>query len=240
MLNDTIYTRRSCRSYDKTQLDDECLSDIRKFIESAGRLHPDIEFSYDILESSNVRTLMPWTAPYYIAIYSKPLDDYYENIGFIFQQVDLYLQSIELGSCWVGMGKPKKDKLEEHPDEDFIILLAFGKTSHSKRSSKDDFNRLNLNDISDQEDEGLLPVLYAPSAMNSQPWYFTHNSDGSYNVYRRNLNILKRKVIGYMNKIDIGIALAHVYVANATSFDYYYDAKSHELYGYTYVGSFRI
>lgn len=240
MLIDTIYTRRSCRNYDETQLDEQCLSDIHEFIETVRRLNPDIEFSYDILESSQVRTLMPWNAPYYIAIYSKPEKNYFENIGFIFQQVDLYLQSIELGSCWVGMGKPKKDKLEEHPDEDFIIIIGFGKTSQPKRNSEDDFDRLNLKDISDTEDERLLPALYAPSAMNSQPWYFTHNDDGSYNIYRRNLNILKRKVIGNLNKIDIGIALAHIYIANATTFDYYYDDEHQELDGYTYVGSFNI
>ena len=30
-----------------------------------------------------------------------------ENAGFIFQQVDLYIQSLGLGSCWVGLGRPK-------------------------------------------------------------------------------------------------------------------------------------
>ncbi len=39
-------------------------------------------------------------------ISSENTEGYLMNIGFIFQQMDLYLSSIGLGSCWLGMAKP--------------------------------------------------------------------------------------------------------------------------------------
>ena len=45
-----------------------------------------------------------------------------------------------------------------------------------------------LSKISDIEDERLIPAQLAPSAINSQPWYFKHTSDG-FDVYQIKQNI---------------------------------------------------
>lgn len=44
------------------------------------------------------------------------------NAGFIYQQVDLYLQSQGFGACWIGMGKAKSSR----KDLKSVILIAFG------------------------------------------------------------------------------------------------------------------
>ena len=49
-----------------------------------------------------------------------------------------------------------------------------------------------------------------------------------------------RKVPKYMNLIDIGIALAHIFVSNTETFEFFKVDNPPEKLGYKYVGSFRI
>ena len=106
-LEETIYKRQSIRSYDENPLDDQTLDEIRDFIDNAKELNPNIKWSYEILSTKNVNTMMRWKAPHYLALFSEEKENYHQNIGFIFQQVDLYLQSREIGTCWIGMASPK-------------------------------------------------------------------------------------------------------------------------------------
>lgn len=238
-LEDTIYKRQSIRSYDNSPLDNQTLEEIRDFIDNAKELNPNIKWSYEILPREKISTMMRWKAPHYIAIFSEEKENYYQNIGFIFQQVDLYLQSREIGTCWIGMGNPKG---YENPDKSqkFIILISFGKSNEKIYRELDDFKRKGLDEISDKADERLVPAQLAPSAANGQPWYFTHNDDGSYDLYRTKLGMIRNKFMGKWSKIDTGIALAHLYVSNRDSFRFYRKDNPKELKGYVYDGSFEI
>ena len=139
-LEDTIYKRQSIRSYDNMPLDNQTLEEIRGFIENAKELNPNIKWSYEILSAENISTMMRWKAPHYLALYSEEKENYYQNIGFIFQQVDLYLQSREIGTCWIGMASPKGYK---NPDKSqkFIIAISFGKSRENIYRELDQFKR---------------------------------------------------------------------------------------------------
>ena len=219
-LEDTIYKRQSIRSYEETPLDSETLDEVREFIDNAKELNPDIKWSYEILPTENISTMMRWKAPHYIAIFSEEKDNYYQNVGFIFQQVDLFLQSKGIGTCWIGMGSPKN---YENPDgnQKFIIIISLGLPKGNLYREINQFRRKKLEQISDKTDERLVPAQFAPSASNTQPWYFTHNEDGSYDLYREKGWLLKNKIYGKWNQIDVGIALAHLYVANSDTFKFY-------------------
>ena len=145
-LEDTIYKRQSIRSYDDAPLDNQTLDEIRDFIDNAKELNPNIKWSYEILPTENISTMMRWKAPHYIAIFSEEKENYYQNIGFIFQQVDLFLQSKGIGACWIGMGSPKN---YENPDKDqkFIIIIAIGKPKGNLYREIDQFRRKSLDDI---------------------------------------------------------------------------------------------
>lgn len=105
--------------------------------------------------------------------------------------------------------------------------------------NREDFKRKSLSKISDFEDEKLIPAQLAPSAINSQPWYFKHNSNG-FDVYNVKQNVIKRKILGKWNPIDVGIALAHMYVANENTFEFNVKINFENLKGYSYIGSFKI
>ena len=124
---------------------------------------------------------------------------------------------------------------EKNPE--FTILIAFGKSEDITRDASK-FKRKTLSEISDIEDEKLKPAQYAPSAINSQPWYFTHTDEG-FDIYKIKQNIIKRKLIGNLNNIDIGIALSHLYVTNKKTFQFQLKNKKDSDKG-TYMGSLKI
>ena len=228
-LEKQIYSRKSCRKY----LDDEIdMTPIHKFISNVKPLNPDINYYYEILTKDEVNIKNRWSAPYYLALYSEKKENYDENIGFIFQQVCLYLQSIGIGNCWSGLDSIK----QKNPD--FVILISFGKSNKMTRDVED-FKRKSLKKISDYEDESLKPAQLAPSAINSQPWYFKHCEYG-FDVYKVKQNILKRKILKKWNGIDIGIALSHLYISNLNSFEFKIKENYEKIKGYEYIGSVKI
>lgn len=238
-IKETIYKRQSIRKYDKTPLPEETLMEIRHFIDNASVLNPDIKWSYEIVGRDKVRTLQRFKALHYLLIFSQTKDNYLQNIGFIFQQVDLYLQSRGIGSCWIGAGSPK-DYENPNPDQDFVILMMFGNPQGEIYRKSTEFKRKIICEISDERDSKLIPAQLAPSAANTQTWYFTHNDDGSCNVYRNKRKLRISKKMDVWNQIDIGIALAHLYVSNKDSFKFRLDKDHDELKNKVFEGSFII
>ncbi|WP_405294336.1 nitroreductase family protein [Methanobrevibacter sp.] len=228
-LENQIYVRKSCRDYLDGEID---IKIIHEFIANAKVLNENIDYYYEILTPDKLNIRTPWKSPYYLALFSEKRDNYLENIGFVFQQLCLFMQSIGIGSCWVGMASLKK----RNPD--FVIVISFGKSNNMTREISQ-FKRKKLSDISDTEDERLVPAQLAPSAINSQPWYYKHVGDG-FDVYQAKQNFLKRQVLKKWNPIDVGISLAHMYVANPDSFEFFTKSGFEDIKGYTYTGSIKI
>lgn len=228
-LASQIYSRKSCRDYLDDDIDLDLIEDI---ISTVKPLDSSIKYHYEIFKKDEVNLKTRWSAPYYLALFceNKPFNKV--NIGFIFQQVCLHMQGIGIGSCWVGLASLK----EKNPE--FIILIAFGKSDNMTRDISG-FKRKKLNEISDVEDERLIPAQLAPSAVNAQPWYFKHTSDG-FDVYQVKQNIIKRQFIRKWNPIDVGIALSHLFVENEDSFQFEVKTNFRKLKGHDYVGSLKI
>lgn len=228
-LEEQIYIRKSCRKYSDDEIDMNLIHD---FMSSVRPLNEDINYRYEILTRDEVSRKNRWSAPYYLALYSEKKENYAENIGFIFQQLSLYLQSMGIGSCWVGIDSPKDRS------SDFVIAISFGRSGKMTRN-RDSFRRKKLAEISDTEDERLIPAQLAPSAINTQPWFFKHCKDG-FDVYQSKQNILKRQLLKRWNPIDMGIALAHMYVANPETFEFYVKRDFEDIKGHSYIGSIKI
>jgi len=226
---DAIYTRRSVRSYVPDPLDDEDIDRIRGWIDGAKRLTDDA-FEYDIVGPESIKTLMKWRAPHYICIYSR--DDMMSgvNVGFVFQQVDLLMQANGIGSCWLGMAKPAKP--QPHGGLGWGISMSFGRPTDYPEVDKGS-NRKPLSEISDTEDPRLEPARVAPSAVNSQTWFFKRNQD-AYDLYYKP-KVLKVPGITYFNYNDLGICLAHLCVSYPESFSFDRDGRGDR----KYVGTVR-
>ena len=182
-LADTIYTRQSTRAYLKKPA-------------------PNLDFEFvPLIKDIKVRVEMDGN---YISFYSEHAPMYLENIGFIGQQIDLALQAQGLGVCWLGVKKPRGG----------VITMVTGyPKKDSPRKYPDGFKRKTAQEITinSEPDDLIEAVRIAPSAINLQPW-LVEKAGNKYNFYLRNPKNPIEKMISNMRRIDMGIALAHLYI----------------------------
>ena len=227
-LNEMIYKRKSCRSFTGVPVDAATIETIKAF--PMKPLYSNIKVHWDIVPRSQVKCICPWTTPQLITIYSEEADGYLENIGFLFQQMDLYLQTLGLGVCCLGMGRMNPRTTAVVEGMKFVIMLAFGYPKGDQlRHDQKGFKRKPMDQITDKPDSRLEPARLAPSAVNSQPWYFTHEGD-TVHVWCSKKG----------SRLDAGIALAHLYVAHEGTFQFVKADHITDLPGYRYIGSVNV
>lgn len=232
ILKDMIDKRLSVRRYEKRALDEITRAEILSAVSDVKPLYSDIKTAFRYFRRDEVRSLMPWMPEDAIGIYSEVKDGYLENAGFMLAEADLYLQSRGIGACWVGLAGPK-DK-EPVDGMEFVILLAIGKTNVKARNGASDFKRKAISEITSSEElyGALEPARLAPSSVNSQPWYFVKCGD-EIDVYQ--LDLVRTKGLRRMNRIDVGIALAHLFVSRPDGFFAYVKNDAPERGGMTYI-----
>lgn len=238
-LSSIIYKRKSVRKYTGEPVDERIVATILDFCSQAKPLYPDIPVKMMVVNREQVRFYLPWKTPQLIAVFSENKPGYLENVGFLFQQVELYLQSIGLGACWMGLGKFRKSEVPQVEGMEFVIFLAFGIPGEEQWRSITDFHRKALSEITDREDDRLECARLAPSSTNSQPWYFTHEGDVLH-AFCCDSGFLRHKLLGSMNRIDMGIALAHLYLENPETFRFFSKEPIDIPKGYRYTGSFTL
>ncbi|MBR7116536.1 MAG: nitroreductase [Clostridia bacterium] len=230
-LKEAVFYRLSHRKYERGGLSAEELSSISEAFGEVKPLYSDIRTELKLVTKRDISSLMPWLPEDAVAIFSEEKDGYLENVGFMLEQVDLLLQSLGIGACWVGLARVKNNSLIP-AGMSYVILLSIGRTKESMREGASGFKRKALSDISDSADPRLEPARLAPSSVNSQPWYFAL-CEGGYHVYKRNL--VRTKGLARMNTIDVGIALACLYVCHPESFSAVKYEGAPELDGMTYI-----
>lgn len=207
-LYEYISKRKSIRKYKLIPLAEDIQEQIKAKIASVLPLYPGIQIRLEI--ANDIKNPMRLKAPHYLIFSSERADGCFENAGFMLQQMSLYLNSLGLGSCWLGMAKPiKKQQIELT----FIISMAFGYPEEDLFREVSGFNRKSLNEISEGSDPRLEAARFAPSGMNSQNWFFGC-SNGIIHVYRKKVNPIKALIFDKMNSIDTGIAICNIYMAS--------------------------
>ena len=164
---------------------------------------------------------------YCILLYSEKKENYLQNIGYIGEQLDLYLASLGIGALWFGIGKPDEPT---HNGLDFVIMIAIAKMPEDK-FRKDMFKskRKSLDEIWNGEqhrDIGDI-VRFAPSACNTQPWKVTAE-EKCLTVYRYKKlgkrGIMPADKVVHYNRIDIGIFLCFLELCMMQS-DVFYERE---------------
>jgi nitroreductase len=210
-----IFKRKSIRNYDLTPLDDAKLKEISEYLNSLKPIYDDIKTELKIISPDYVKRRMMKEAPHYIAVFSEVKEGYLTNIGYMLQQADLFFSVNGLGCCWQGIPAPTKE-LVGSSSLDFVIFIAFGKPKDPRslhRSSVSEFKRKSLGEITDiaGADELLEVARIAPSATNSQPWFFTGDKN-LIHAYSVEPGFIKRFTKKYI-PIDMGIAICHLQIA---------------------------
>ena len=238
-LKEMIGRRRSVRRYSSDPLPETAMEALK---EQMRHLQPLTEaglVAARIVPAEDCHFVQKWRNPHFIALYAmegERNDEALMNVGFMFQQVDLYLQSQGYGTCWVGLGGVG-DGIAPPEGMKLAVMMAFGIPEDTPlRRENADFHRRSAEEICDVPDVRLEVVRLAPSATNSQPWYFTHEGDALH-VHCVVHGPIKKRMLGRMNRIDMGIALAHLYVAWPGSFRFARLDGVAVPEGYSYVGT---
>ena len=148
---------------------------------------------------------------YCILLYSENRNGYLQNIGYLGEQLDLYLVSKNIGTLWFGIGKTEG---ASYDDLDFVIMIAIRKVGDPSLFRKDMFKskRKTVDEIWQGETlEGVTDIVrFAPRACNTQPWYVEYDRE-SLRIFRYKKpgkrGIMPADKISYYNCIDIGIFL---------------------------------
>lgn len=210
-LYSTIFKRKSIRKYKDEPLESNILHQIENHIKELKPLFENIKTEIVILSEKEITVLLPIKSPHYLTIYSENKEGFLPNAGYMLQQMDLFLSQNGIGTCWLGMGLPKKDVSSRNGLE-FVITMAIGYPEGPLyREGVSEFNRKPLSEISEVSgiDELLEGARLAPSASNTQPWYFSGSTENII-VNRKLPNIIKAALYGKYNQVDMGIALCHL------------------------------
>ena len=209
-----VYKRKSMRSYSEEKLTAEELTLIQDYLQQLKPLCEDIKVEYEIVPCNE--TNCKFNAEYCLLVYSEEKNLWLANVGYMLEQWDLYLASLDVGVCWYGMGKVKED---ERNGMSYAIMLSFGKNGDDFRKDTSEFKRKDANDVWKILDESAYEKLaniarLAPSAVNSQPWKVEQKGN-QLNVYRvkGNTPVLSSVLFKRWNKVDIGIFMCFLDVA---------------------------
>ncbi len=186
-------------------------SEIEEIIKVYKSLTPLVDgIKTEIKIVSNKETTCKRGQEYCILLYSEKKDNYLQNIGYLGEQLDLYLASKNIGALWFGIGKVEE---KQYNGLNFVIMLAIAKMPEDK-FRKDMFKskRKSLEEVwcMDEYQEIGNVSRFAPSACNTQPW-IVENEDNTLVVYRYKKpgkrGIMPVDKVAYYNRIDIGIYL---------------------------------
>ncbi|MCI5951191.1 MAG: nitroreductase [Anaerostipes sp.] len=188
-------------------ISNEELSELKAF---AGRVVPlDDEIRFKIKIVPEIETTCNRGAEYCIEFYSEEKGNYLRNIGYIGEQLDLWLADRNIGALWFGIGKPDEES-ENHMK--FVIMIAIAKMpENSFRKDMFKAKRKTLDEIWFGDTLSVAEIVrFAPSACNTQPWIVENNGD-VLTVFRYKKpgkrGIMPVDKVRYYNKIDIGIFL---------------------------------
>ena len=203
-----IFKRKSFHFFNGGEtITEEDVITINNYIKTVAPLYPDIKTEIIVVKENE--TTCHRGADYCILFYSEPKGDYLRNVGYIGEQIDLFLASIDIGALWFGIGKPKEKR---NNNLDYVIMIAIKRMpKNSFRKDMFKSKRKPLSEIWSGEQMGVANIIrYAPSACNTQPW-FVVNDEGTLSVYRYKKQgkrgIMPIEKVIYYNKIDIGIFL---------------------------------
>ena len=210
-LYNMIFKRKSFhlfRNIGNEHISEDELKDIENYFNKLKPLVDDIKVKIKIVKEG---ATCKRGQEYCILFYSEKKENYLQNIGYLGEQLDLYLVSKNIGTLWFGIGKVEEKQLE---GLDFVIMIAIAKVDDESKFRKDMYKsrRKELKEIwsGDNYLDIANIVRFAPSACNTQPWK-VETSEKELKVYRYRKDgkrgIMPKNLVIYYNQIDMGIFL---------------------------------
>ena len=208
-LYQMVFKRKSFHIFKNTLIiSEEELAQIETAFLECKPLIPEIKVGMKIVPAA--ATTCKRGQEYCILLYSEKKEGYLPNIGYLGQQLDLILASMNIGALWFGIGKTDVRSDEEL---DFVIMIAIAKMEETKfRKNMFKSKRKPIEEIwfGEYYLEAANIARFAPSACNTQPWIVESNEQ-ELKVFRYKKpgkrGIMPADKVSFYNRIDIGIFL---------------------------------
>ena len=150
----------------------------------------------------------------YLVMVGKKSKDLDERVGYYGEQLVLFVQTLGLNTCWVGLSYRKvPEAYNVGKDEKHVCMIAlgYGETQGVSHKIKDIEDVSNASDITPSWfKRGVEAALLAPTAVNQQKFSF------EYVGVKDNWHIVKARkgfsIIGYTG-VDLGIVKCHFMIA---------------------------
>ena len=203
-----IFKRKSFHFFkERENINKKELADLKDFVNKLVPLNPQIKTEIKIVKEEE--TTCKRKGEYCILFFSEEKEEYLRNIGYIGEQIDLYLASKNIGALWYGVGKTE---IKSEFGLDFVIMINISKMPEDK--FRKDMFKAKRKDLSEVWIGGSLNIAnilrFTPSACNTQPW-ITENLGTKLSVYRYKKpgkrGIMPANKVIYYNRIDMGIYL---------------------------------
>ena len=208
-LYQMIFKRKSFHIFKNTLIiSEEELAQIETAFLECKPLIPEIKVGMKIVPAA--ATTCKRGQEYCILLYSEKKEGYLPNIGYLGQQLDLILASMNIGALWFGIGKTD---VRSDGELDFVIMIAIAKMEETKfRKNMFKSKRKPIEEIwfGEYYLEAANIARFAPSACNTQPWIVESNEQ-ELRVFRYKKpgkrGIMPADKVSFYNRIDIGIFL---------------------------------
>lgn len=208
-LYQMVFKRKSFHIFKNTLIiSEEELAQIETAFLECKPLIPEIKVGMKIVPAA--ATTCKRGQEYCILLYSEKKEGYLPNIGYLGQQLDLILASMNIGALWFGIGKTD---VRSDGELNFVIMIAIAKMEETKfRKNMFKSKRKPIEEIwfGEYYLEAANIARFAPSACNTQPWIVESNEQ-ELRVFRYKKpgkrGIMPADKVSFYNRIDIGIFL---------------------------------
>ena len=234
-LLELMRTRKSVRWYDGKGLKQEDLEKIRAYADTLKNpFGVPIKFVFLNAEEKGLSSPVVTGESWYVAGLEEAVPGTDAAYGFSFEKLILYAWSLGVGTVWIGGTMDRKlfenaagkTELERMPCvtplgypsgkrsmKDKLSRKAIGAESRKPAEEiffENDFGTPVSAETKDRESELIEMVLWAPSAVNRQPWRVLMK-DGAWHFYVKHDRGFIHETTGDLQKIDTGIALCHLF-----------------------------
>ena len=146
-LYEAIFCRKSVRNYRKSPVSQETQDEILHYFYEIPEVFGEINTAAAVCDNADgsVRMHLPGevNAPYYLVFYSEKCVNDLMNIGYLIQQMSLFLCTRGFGACNVTNLQLRKD-LQKKGTLQAMGMLAFGVPAGPLTHKENEFNRLPL------------------------------------------------------------------------------------------------
>lgn len=230
-LSETIYGRKSVRSYDGNPISEQHRNNIEAYCKEITNPF-DIPVEFVLLNAKEHGLSSPVLSGDTLYVAGKVRKVPYAEVafGYAFEKLVLHAWMLGVGTVWIG-GTMKREVFEQAAglkDGEMMPCISPLGYPARKRSIKESMMRKGVGADTripgeklffdgvwgqaytpDEEMKEVFEMVrWAPSAVNKQPWRIIVK-DGVYHFYEKKDKGYVHEATGDLQKIDVGIALCH-------------------------------